>query len=592
MITPKSSKIEEILNSSTKYEVPKYQRAYSWGKSEAVEFLEDLTSYAEANGGKKIRLFLGTMIFDTSSEDEKILKVVDGQQRITTIMLLLIACRNLAKKINDTRLAQEIQRLITFTNLTNAQEDGEKLMVSESIKNIFNEISKFEWNGDFPTKLGLKHIKRQVNRVKPIYDFFWDEISNYDSRQLSTFLDAIYNSYIVRIDIRDTVEAFSIFERTNARGMDLEASDLLKNFLFSKGVAGLEESWAQISDNADGNILRMLKYFYVSKHGYVSKADLYKRIREYGDVITAPVLVEELKDFAEYFAAIRMSDVNGIREYFEKIGHVTIAKDADKYEDLHVSLEGLRLFKVSQIYPLIYSAIECFKRAGGASDKTLSKKFISLIKALERYHFVNNAICERIGNEVEKPYADFCLKYAKSDKFAEITQELVGVLKNKLAHKDEFVSRFTDLSYSQDSIPLLSYIFDRTNNYSLAPGQRVRIYNSDQKVLRKNHNIEHFYPQKPEAEMKKDSHTQEVVDNIGNLLAISFRVNSKLGNISPEKKVAKLRGSLDKEIMNTPYVKDFLNKYGGNASAWNKKMIETRAKDLANESYDKIWKFE
>ncbi|KKW01391.1 MAG: hypothetical protein UY36_C0023G0010 [Parcubacteria group bacterium GW2011_GWA1_49_11] len=240
MINPNPAKIESILNSSIQFAVPRYQREFTWGKSEALEFFEDLKSYTELETGG---LFLGTLIFDISEERQKKIKVVDGQQRLTTILLLLIACRNLAKKSKAARIAQKIQEKITFEDPTTAESLGPRLIASESVKDVFEEISKYEWNGEFTPKIGNKHVKLQIRRIKPIYDYFYNEIKSFDKAKLSNFLKVIYESYVVRIDIQDEVEAFSIFERTNARGVDLEASDLLKNYLFSRGVEGLEEAW-------------------------------------------------------------------------------------------------------------------------------------------------------------------------------------------------------------------------------------------------------------------------------------------------------------------------------------------------------------
>ena len=227
MINPNPAKIESILNSSIQFAVPRYQREFTWGKSEALEFFEDLKSYTELETGG---LFLGTLIFDISEERQKKIKVVDGQQR-------------LAKKSKATRIAQKIQEKITFEDPTTAESLGPRLIASESVKDVFEEISKYEWNREFTPKIGNKHVKLQIRRIKPIYDYFYNEIKSFDKAKLSNFLKVIYESYVVRIDIQDEVEAFSIFERTNARGVDLEASDLLKNYLFSRGVEGLEEAW-------------------------------------------------------------------------------------------------------------------------------------------------------------------------------------------------------------------------------------------------------------------------------------------------------------------------------------------------------------
>ncbi len=589
MINPNPAKIEDILNSSIQYIVPKYQREYTWGKNEALEFLDDLKSYSESHGN----LFLGTLIFDISEQKQKKISVVDGQQRITTIILLLIACRNFAKQINAVNLATLIQSKIAFVDPTTAELLGCRLVTSESVRDIFEEISKYEWSGDFNFRIpGIdgRRTRWQVNRIKPVYDFFLSTMKDFDQTSLSKFLKTIYEAYVVRIDIEDEIEAFSIFERTNARGVDLEASDLLKNYLFAQGVDGLDEIWPQIVDNSDGTLLRMLKYFYVSRKGYIAKSNLYREISKYGKNIGATRLVSELDDFSKYYNTIRLADGNGIKIYFDSISCKSIASDQNKFERIHNALEGLRLFKISQIYPLIYAAISCFVRSGGADNSSMSKKFIDLIEFMEKYHFINNAICERIGNEVEKLYADFCSKYAESDNFEATTKLLVNSLKKQLASEQEFITRFVEISYSSESIPLISYIFDRINNIGLHPGQRVHIFNPDQKILRKNHNIEHFYPQTPEADMKDDPVTREVVDNIGNLLAISFRTNSKLGNLSPKKKFEKLKGPLLREVQNQAHIQEFLQTYEKSVTGWNKKIIIRRAKEVATDAYRRIWK--
>jgi len=135
-------------------------------------------------------------------------------------------------------------------------------------------------------------------------------------------------------------------------------------------------------------------------------------------------------------------------------------------------------------------------------------------------------------------------------------------------------------------------IFDRINNVSLHPGQRVGIFNPDQKILRKKHNVEHFYPQTPEGDMEADSETFEVVNNIGNLLAISFRTNSKLGNLSPKKKLEKMKNDLSREIQNLSYIQEFIRKYEKAVFSWDKKTIINRAKEMAKQAYREIWKID
>ena len=86
MIQPKSTTLGEILTLSKHFVVPRYQRGYAWEANEAGEFLDDLESEAEVGRG----LFLGTIIFNVAEDAEDKIEIVDGQQRLTTIFLLLI----------------------------------------------------------------------------------------------------------------------------------------------------------------------------------------------------------------------------------------------------------------------------------------------------------------------------------------------------------------------------------------------------------------------------------------------------------------------------------------------------------------------
>ena len=592
MISPSSTRIETLLSSSLRFVVPKFQRQFSWKETEAGEFIDDLMSYLDPQGGN---LFLGTFIFDVSEEKSNRLIVVDGQQRITTIILLLVACREVAKALGEDDLVVLTQQSIAYVDKATGKTVGFRLEASKSIRQVLDYIADKQWDGKFPEKLGKQTVRRQVAKIKPIYEYFIDQLKDFHQPELSKFLSAIYQAYVVRIDIPNELEAFNIFERTNARGVELEVSDLVKNYLFKVGVGQLEERWDQIVRNSDGTLLRMLKYFYISKHGFTSKSQLYKKIKAYGEDVTPEVLVKEIEEFSEFYFMSRNADAKGVHDYFVAIGCVGMQEKEYRSDPVHASLEGLRLFKVSQTYPLIYAAIRCYMATVGGekvNGEKLSEKLIHFFQLLERYHFINNAICERIGNEVEKPYADYSKEFAQSNDFEEVAARFEAELRKRRATLGEFTSRFVELSYSSfDDLPLIAYIFDRINNCGLKPGQSVSIYNPDKTFLRKNHNIEHFYPQNPNKHMTPDPETLSVVDNIGNLLAISLFVNTKLDNKSPCEKIALLKGKLKAGIQNMVYVQDFIESYGDKCDVWNKEMIKQRAYHLAQDSYSRVWSF-
>jgi uncharacterized protein DUF262 len=516
MFHPVPTRLGDVFNSPSQFAIPVYQREYKWGKEEAQELIEDLKSYVDTVGDG---LFLGNLIFEKSQDQRTF--VVDGQQRLTTILLLLIACRMHARNLGLAKLETMIQDKITFMDPTKGESLGCRLIASDSVREVFEHMADARWDGSFPNVLGRKQVKRKVNKVKPIYDGFSKTLSELDQGALSKFLGAIYNSYVARIEVESEVEALSIFERTNARGLDLEVSDLLKNYLFAKKVSSIEGSWEEIVENSRGTILRMLKYFYVSKEGAVQKPQLYKKLKDYGSKIGPQELTIQLAGFSRFYRVVKDPDKVSTKAFFEAEDFSEIYAHQYRYEKINRALEALKEFGVVQFCPLAFAACECLARNNRKGSSGDAKKLIQLFETFEKYHFINNVICERVGNEVEKVYADTCKSYANSSNFIKTTDELIQDLRSRLAKEDEFVANFTNLGYSADQISLLCYIFDRINNVGLDPAQSIPIYNADPKLIKRNHNIEHFLPQNPETKPGAKKIDLEFVDNI-TLVQIRF----------------------------------------------------------------------
>lgn len=586
MFNPVLTRVEDILNTPAQFAIPLYQRDFQWGRDEARELLEDLQSYADV---EKDTLFLGTMIFERTGVRQTY--VVDGQQRLTTLLLLLTACRRRALDLDVPALAQMILSKITFIDPTTAQSVGSRLIASESIREVFDFITRDSWDGNFPTHLGKRAVRRQANRLRPTYQAFSEIVATLDQPALSRFLGAIYNAAVIRIDIESEVEALKIFERTNARGMELEISDLLKNFLFSEKVERIDDRWTQIRENSGGTLLRTLKYFYVSRRGHILKARLYKQLKEYAREITAAQFTQELVRFTEFYSTVARADDVAVQSFFESRDCPQIAAFQPRFTRITASLQALREFGVTQFCPPAYGAVEAMMRLGKGNDAGCAKATIRLFAAFENYHFINNAICRRVGNEVEKLYADFCRdEFATTGDLIRSIDVFVNELRKRLAKEDEFVANFVDLTYAPSRLSLLAYIFDRFNNYNLDTSQWVRIYNPEPKLLRRNQNIEHFLPQNPTDQTVVDANTADIVDNIGNLLSVSYITNSRLGNLPPAQKVERLRGPLGREIQNLNYIARFLDEYGEEATTWDRDRIMRRAEKMAHEAYRQIWK--
>ena len=380
--------------------------------------------------------------------------------------------------------------------------------------------------------------------------------------------------------------------------MDLEASDLLKNYLFSKlkdKDGDVEAKWDEIQKNADGTTLRMLKYFYISENGHVTQSQLYKKIKSVSD--DPKQLLNKVYDFSNFYLLLRGGNEDNFKDYFNDIGLNDIARDPDTHFRIYSSIEGLRFIKITQVYPLIFSVLHAYIKCGLAHDDKYRKTLPLFFRNLENYHFINNLILDRVGNEVEKPYANFSKKFAQCTKesFNDVLKEFYLFLKEKIAPISEFKARFQELSYSQETYKTLLYVFDRFYNYSTSKTLKVSaagyqpIFSPDRTFKDLNINIEHWLPQK-HAEKLTDP---DLVHNIGNLLVISGKLNSVLCHSTPDEKYTKTNTEdCLKEIRNFPFIHSFISKYEQKHKYWGDVEIQDRANDLAEDAYRNIWRFE
>ncbi len=593
--------LEKILT-TYQLSVPDYQRPYRWSKSEAEEFWEDLYGYYEdhkLDPSTESNLYLGSFIFlEKKSSD---FEIVDGQQRLTSLFILLIAIKNRLREFGDAeqsvKQASAIMDILRYLDRKKGSITGSRLKPSESISQVFNKIIDDNWNGTFD----FKNLKLQSRRIQPIYDLFASKLKDFEQDDFEPLLSALYSTAIVQIVIKQREDAFSIFERTNARGMDLEASDLLKNYLFSK-LRGddVESKWDEIHDNSDGTILRMLKYFYISENGHVTQSHLYKKIIHKAKSYPggADELLNKMLDFSKFYSVIRTGNQEDLRNYLSGIGLEALALDPDRAFRVFSSIEGLRFMKITQIYPLIYSILKAYVRCDLGNDEKFRKTLPIFFRNMENYHFINNLILDSVGNEVEKPYAKFAQQFSMADKetFNTVLKDFYEFTKSKIAGLEQFKAGFKQLSYSSDQYQTLLYVFDRFYNYSESKDRKVtaagyrRIFAPDKKFKDMNITIEHWLPQK-----KADTLSYpEAVHNIGNLLLISSTLNSILGHASPAEKVEKINGSTSNlnEVRNFPIVHEFIGSYRSNHGSWTDEVISDRADKLAEEAYRKIWKFE
>ncbi len=613
MINPELKTIENLFNNYD-FKVPNYQRAYEWKRqAEIDDFWLDLFDYYE----KKIAdpdtfesLFLGSIILYKLPNKRTSYEIVDGQQRITTLFILLIAVRNKLNEfvekgieatfknniLNFRKINDSIETKIAFFDSSIGSISGTRLEPSSRIKDVFQEMCRPEWRGVFEPKIGRKQVKSQNKILKPIYDYFYSSLDDVKPDYIPNLIKSINDIRLITVEIDEIQEAFLLFERTNARGRDLEVADLLKNHLFMNLLENLdetEERWNNITNNAGNGMIRMLKYFYVSQKGYIKNSDLYKSLKNYSDGDTEKLL-SEIEKFSVFYKLMRECKTHHeIVEYLNSTFSEKQSHNEDRAFYIYQAIDGLRLFNITQIYPLLYSFLNAFFRLQLEADERHKKSIAKFFESLENYHFINNFICDRIGNEVEKLYAEFSSLFASSETaiaFERNMADFYSELRKKLAYKSEFIERFSELAYGSRNIKDLMYIFDRFNNVD-SKGNRLQksnwhnIYNNEVKYSRGSSNIEHWFPQSPKEKSLQDEST---ADNIGNLIVIPSGTNGKLGNKTPFEKYIFLQKN--PELDRYPFNKVFIEKYAP-FDNWGDDDIKKRAIEMAVFAYDSIWHF-
>ena len=236
---PNSLTINKLLtDSDALYQIPVYQRPYKWGDDEVDKLWDDIL---ESYQNEEPNYFLGSIITAQSSNSSKYLDVVDGQQRLTTLIILMATIRDLYPNINH-KECEEDPFAIGLDQIKNA------IMVSDKFGRLrlathSNHSSDFEKYIIKGNTLNLKKpLKKDLRKDEaPEFKFintsveFKTRLEQLGEKECGKLLNYIFNQIkIIRIDCTNVGFAIKLFQVLNARGLDLTNSDLIKSYLIGK----------------------------------------------------------------------------------------------------------------------------------------------------------------------------------------------------------------------------------------------------------------------------------------------------------------------------------------------------------------------
>lgn len=234
---PSSLTIKQLFgNTDSLYQIPRYQRAYSWGDDQLEKLWDDLIEAKENDPN----YFLGSVITAKSEDSTSYLDIVDGQQRLTTLTILLCVYRDLFPNINENLLDTDPfaidNKVIGSSIRFNDRFERLRLRTHSNHQSDFDSIVL---NGDTtnlkkPTKQDLRKDEPKHKFINTAH-FFTNKLKDLGKDDAGGLINYLFNSVkIIRIDCQSVAFAIKLFQVLNDRGLDLSNADLIKSFLIGQ----------------------------------------------------------------------------------------------------------------------------------------------------------------------------------------------------------------------------------------------------------------------------------------------------------------------------------------------------------------------
>ena len=552
--------LQKILNTSRQFIIPIFQRNFSWEKKQFKQLWTDIQRASKFT--RERTHFIGSIVYidmGTPAGRPQQLMLIDGQQRLTTLSLLLCALKRYVQK-NDVETNLIKTKKIDNQFLLNSDEMGDdkyKLLLNAQDRETYIKLlEQTEFTVNTPSK-----------RIMNCYEYFYQQIEKYADDLNSIFL-GILNLSLVAISLdKDKDNPQLIFESMNSTGKDLAQSDLLRNYLLmdlsTKEQNRLYTTYWKPMEDAFGQYAYLEKFDYFIRdfltikqnNGHICKVnDVYEQFKRYyiEQNLTKEDILKEIFIYAKYYAAIEL--------------------DREKDKDLRMYWRQIRMIDCHVAYPFFLQLYHDYEQ------KNLAKEdFILIIKTTISY-IVRRAICEIPTNSLNKTFAVFYNKINKQDYVNSVLKEYIlktayrafptdYEVREKLQTKDIYHFR------------LKNYLLEMLENY---------YHKEPIDIVRDNYTIEHIMPQSPELNMTWQKMLGEnwrevqkiYLHTLGNLTLTGY--NSEMGNKSFEEKLNGENGFKHSHLK--------LNQYVASCEAWNKKSIQQRI-SLLTDLILKIWSY-
>ncbi len=553
-MTAKETKLQDIIQGDKQFIVPLFQRTYTWDTKQWEILWNDIVELYDLSEdeGKPKTHFMGSIVnLPTNSVPEGVVKysLIDGQQRLTTVIICLIAVRDLAKLSEDEdviTLSKELHQKFITNDLKKGSELYKVLPTKE-------DRESFE-------KLVNSKPYSQENKSKIIsaYEFFLKKVKKISNlEKLKTIICSRLSLVSITLDADDNPHL--VFESLNSKGEPLSPADLIRNYFFmcmdrDKQDEIHEEAWKPMQDKLKGYLTEFIRHFLMREGGYVRQVDIYSIIKNKVTPKNAIEKLQELKKFSFYYECL-------------------VFPDFERDKQIQSYLKRLKRLDITTAFPLLLNFYELY------DQKILSNsQFVEMLKTLENY-LLRRAVCGFPSNQLNKIFPD-AFKKLQQDYPNDLVLGLKSFLQTRGYPKDENFRNGLMNGKFYGGSPLnirTELILETIEQYF---GHKEMINFETTKT-----SIEHIMPQTLNSEWQKHlgdewEITYEINQhNLGNLTLVAAGYNSQMSNDNFENK---------KQVLINSHID--LNKYFQNITQWNREAIEARAADLADKCLA-IWSY-
>ena len=246
----------QLMGNGLRYEIPKFQRDYSWEAEHWDDLWQDIRALLADVDNEH---YMGYLVLQTSNNKE--FQIIDGQQRLTTMSLLILSTLKCLKELVDSGVEAEnnLKRKDSLLNSYIGYVDPVTLISNNKLKLNRNSDDYYKQHLVLLKELPLRNTNSSEKHMRECFNWYYDRIKKEfnTGENLAAFIDNIVDKlFFTVIEVTDQLNAFKVFETLNARGVQLSSADLLKNYLFFivdetkphvSEIEELENIWSKIA---------------------------------------------------------------------------------------------------------------------------------------------------------------------------------------------------------------------------------------------------------------------------------------------------------------------------------------------------------